>query len=321
MKTEPLVLDPPKRGAFRSKSDSRQQQQRPTSGMGEMAGILDGIVTKDGIFATEIPFLGLIRRSNPTSLGHGMLRPSICLVVQGKKRTILGREIVTYGAGSYVLSSVDFPSAGQVVEASPSVPYLGINIDLEPDEIASVRLEAKISASDKLDLQGATFAESDSKLEDVQLRFVRLLREPAENIAFLAPILRRELIFRLFSSPAARPVLDAFARHRKSGIYEAIAWMKKNFREPIPIERLAQKAGTSKSVFHRQFRALTTLSPLQYRQRLRLLEARRLLLTGSDAATAAFDVGYESATQFSREYSRLFGEPPRRDIDQLNARR
>jgi AraC-like DNA-binding protein len=321
MKTVSFVLEAPQIAPAGRKRGCRQHSQTAPEG-DELARILGEMATKDGIFPTEIPFLSLIRRSKPTPLSYGMLRPSICFVIQGKKRALLGREIITYGPGSYVLACVDFPIAGQVVEASPAAPYLGIRVDLDLEEIASVRLEARIPVSKSgFHQQGATVALSDAKLREAQLRFLRLLKEPSQDIAFLAPTLRREMIYRLLTSAESGPDFDAATRQRQAdGLYEAIAWMKKNFRESARMERLAQIARLSTSAFHRQFKALTTLSPLQYRQRLRLLESRRLLLAGSsDTATAAFAVGYESATQFSREYRRLFGEPPRRDIDRLSS--
>lgn len=267
---------------------------------------------------TAIPFFSRLRFSRPTPLTHGILQPSVCLVLQGKKRILIGRDVVSYGPGSYVASSVNMPLAGQVIEASPARPYLGIMIELDPREIAATVIEAKLPApAGPRRSRGALVAHADQLLWDAVMRLVRLLEQP-RDIPFLAPVIKQEMLYRLLTAEDGFPSWQHGIADRDGlAVGRAIEWLKRNFVLPLRMDELARGSGLGVSSFHRKFKAVTTLAPLQYQKRC-LLEARRLLLARvTDAATAAFTVGYESPSQFSREYRRLFGAPPREDIEQL----
>jgi AraC-like DNA-binding protein len=272
-----------------------------------------------GVATSAIPYLSFLRFNQPTRLSHGVLQPSICLVVQGRKRILVGRNAVEYGSADYVAASMSMLVAGQVLEASATNPYLGIKLDLDPREIAAVVLETKISVSSKTARGPAAFvARADQALCDAISRLVKLLDHP-RDIPFLAPVIKQEILYRLLTAGDTWPVWQRDSGNRDSlAVGRAISWLRSNLSSPLRVEALAMEARLGVTNFHRKFKAVTTLAPLQFQKRLRLLESRRLLLTGTvDAATAAFLVGYESPSQFSREYRRLFGSPPREDIAQL----
>ncbi len=287
----------------------------------EIADLVKRHVRSEGPTRTAIPFLSLLRFDGPTPLNQGMLRPSACFVLQGRKKILIGEEVVSYGPGSYVAAAVNLPVAGQVIEAAPRRPYLGLNIDLEPKEIAAALIELKTvlqPVSCATCALGGYVALASTDLLSALTRLVQLLEKP-ERIPFFAPLLKQEILYHLLVSEEGQTHWSAMAGEREGlAIGRAIEWLNRNFTAPFSAEPLAQKAGMSVSHFHRRFKAVTTLSPLQYQKHLRLLEARRLLLAGTgDVATAGFTVGYESASQFVREYRRLFGTPPRADVTNL----
>ncbi|MDB6078722.1 MAG: AraC family transcriptional regulator [Akkermansiaceae bacterium] len=276
---------------------------------------LGRFMPENGIRTTEIPFVTLVRCDAATPMLHGVLRPSICLVIQGAKRRLIGKEFVRYGENHYVVASIDMPSSCQVFEASSESPYLGLAIDLDPEEIAMLAVQTgrTVGPREKT-LPGVHVGETNAELNDALARLLRLLDHPHE-IPFLAASIRHEFLYRLLASPSGPMIYRNLMPDRHGpGISKAVHWLKAHFAEPMVIEDLAREAGMSTTTLHRKFKAITTLSPLQYQKRLRLVEARRLLITtGSDAATAGFEVGYESPSQFSREYRRLFGAPPLQD--------
>jgi AraC-like DNA-binding protein len=244
-----------------------------------------------------------------------MLEPSMCLVIQGGKKILIGNDIIRYGAGSYLVSAIDMPTSGQVTTASRAVPYVGLRIDWRPEEISGLILDMQIAVPDKLPASvGAAVNTADTELQDALLRLVRLLDKP-RDIPALAPLIKREILYRLLTASGGSTLYQSLlAHHQERGVNAAIQWIKKNFDQPMTIESLASAASMSASTLHRHFKAITTISPLQYQKQVRLLEARKLLFTGNvEAATAAFRVGYESPSQFSREYRRLFGATPVQD--------
>jgi len=268
--------------------------------------------------ATAIPWLTLIRIGAPTPAGRGMLQPSACLLLQGAKQMLIGADVVEYGPGDYVLTAVEMPVAGQVTAATRQAPYLGVRIDFDPREVAAFILDMHIEAPAPQDLP-ATYVESaDEGLLAVFERLLALLDKP-RDVAVLSRLLKQELFYHLLMAPGGA-ALNAAVRGggKEKAIGEAIMWIREHFAEPLRIETLARAVRMSTSVLHRRFKAMTVMSPLQYQKQVRLLEARKLLMAGGvEAATVAYQVGYESPSQFSREYRRLFGASPLQDAEQL----
>jgi AraC-like DNA-binding protein len=270
--------------------------------------------------ATAIPYLSFIRRPQPTEMNKGMLEPSLCLVLQGKKKVLIGQQIIDYGIGNYVLAAFHIPVSGQITEASQAAPYLGLKINLDPKEITALIIESGMQPPPQIRHTGpgAYVDESDADLQDALLRLVRLLHKPAD-IPILSHLIKQEIFYRLLTAKEGGALYQTLlASYREKGINAAIHWIKDNYAEPMEIEQLAQRVSMSVSSLHHRFKAITTMSPLQYQKQTRLLEARKFLLGGNvEAATAAFKVGYESPSQFSREYRRLFGASPLQDMAYL----
>ena len=288
----------------------------------EILSIASRIASTDGTTQSLIPFLSVIRSSKPTAITHGVLTPSFCMIVQGRKVIHIGAQIIRYGAGNYLASLIDMPWAGQILSATRIAPYLAVRMDFTSDEVASVILDAKLTirAGDGT-APGAFVGESDPKLLAALSRMLRALENP-QDAAFLAPSLKRETIYRLLTGRWGAQFCQKFILERHTlGIGKAIAWLKENFDRSVRVEQLAKLSDMSTSSLHHKFKALTTLGPLQYQKQLRLQEARRLLLSGTrDSTTAAREVGYESPSQFSREYRRLFGLPPIQDARTMRSR-
>lgn len=268
---------------------------------------------------TLVSSLHLYSSQEPTKPMTGMYEPSICVVAQGAKRVSLGEETYIYDAYHFLLSSVHLPTTFQVLEASPEKPYLGLKLDLDLREVAQMMVDSNLPAPrTQQSERGMAIGKMTLPLADAFQRLVGLLDNP-EDIPILAPNIQREIIYRLLTGDqGARLRQMATTGSQSQQIARAIEWLQQNFMEPLRIDALAKRAGMSTSTFHHHFRATTALSPLQFQKQLRLQEARRLMLMEDmDAANAGFQVGYESPSQFSREYSRLFGAPPLRDITQL----
>lgn len=277
-------------------------------------------LTQDGeLFNTAVPGLSLFRREEPTEPISGVYEPSICMVAQGAKRVLLGDDTYIYDAHHYLITSVHLPTVVQVTEASPEKPYLGLRLLLDQKEVAHLLADSKLpQPRPQQTSRGMATGEVTVPLLTAFQRLIDLLGEE-QDIPILAPIIQREIIYRLLvGDQGARLRQIATAGSQSQQIARSIEWLKTNYREALRIEELAEQARMSTSTFHHHFRTMTALSPLQYQKQLRLQEARRLMLAERlDAATAAFQVGYESPSQFSREYSRMFGAPPLRDITSL----
>jgi len=269
--------------------------------------------------ATSIPFLSLLRSSHPTPVTKGVLKPSCCVILQGQKRVLLADEVLDYGPGEYLAVSVDMPASGHILNATPDKPYLLLNIELDPGELAAIVLEAKVSIDTQQPVRGAFVGKTDDALQEAIYQLVRLLRAPAAEAAFLAVGLKREIIYRMLAGPDGRQLYQNIVLDQQDrGISKAVAWLKDRYDQSITVEELAQATNMSVSSLHHRFKAVTTMGPMQYQKQLRLQKARTLLLNGDvDATTAAYKVGYESASQFSREYRRLFGAPPMQDMKKL----
>ncbi len=268
---------------------------------------------------TAIPSLALFRREEPTEPMCGMYEPSLCLVAQGAKRVQLGDDTYVYDEQHYLITSVHLPTVVQIIEASPEKPYLGLRLTLDQRAISQMMVDSNLPPPrPHQSSRGMATGEVTLPLLSAVQRLVDLLAEP-KDIPILAPIIEREIIYRLLvGDQGTRLRQIASAGSQSHQIARAINWLQDNYTQPLRIDDLARQVNMSTSTFHHHFRALTAMSPLQYQKRLRLNEARRLMLAEPvDATTAAFQVGYESASQFSREYSRLFGAPPLRDINSL----
>jgi AraC-like DNA-binding protein len=285
----------------------------------ELAGQIMRHARKPGMASTAVPRLWLIRADQTTIPVPAVYEASLCLIAQGSKRVSLGEESVVYDAARYLLVSVDLPLVGHVLEASADAPYLCCKIDLDLAALADLVVSEGGGAA-KDDLSVLAVYPSDPDIVDAVCRFVRLLDRP-DTIAALAPLIEREILYRLLRGPHGAMLRRmAAADSRLSQISRAIACIRRRFDEQLRVEEIAAAAGMSASSLHAHFRAITRMTPLDYQKQLRLQEARRLMLAeGANAGTAGFAVGYDSQSQFSREYRRLFGAPPRQDIDRLQA--
>lgn len=268
---------------------------------------------------TAIPGLSLYRRDEPTQPTGIVYEPRICMTAQGVKRVLLGEDTYVYGKRHFLISSVDLPTVVQIIKASREKPYLGIVLKIDQREMAQLMVDSNLPPlRSQQSSRGMATGEVTLPLLTAFQRLLDLLDEPTD-IPILAPIIRREIYYRLLVSDQGERLRQmASAGSQSHQIARAIDWLKGNFTQPLRIDDLARQVNMSTSTFHHHFRALTAMSPLQFQKWLRLHEARRLMLTEhQDAATAAFQVGYESPSQFSREYKRLFGAPPLRDITKL----
>lgn len=274
---------------------------------------------KSGLHVTEISALSLSRGDAPTQPTSYMYEPSICFIAQGVKRVLLGDDTYVLDAHHFLVTSVDLPSVVQIIKASQEKPYLGLILKLDRREISQLMMDSNLPPPRaKQSNRGMAIGEVTLPLLTALHRLIDLLAEP-KDIPILAPIIQREIVYRLLvSDQGARLRHMALAGSQSHQLAQAIDWLKSHFTQPLRIENLAMQVNMSASTFHHHFRALTAMSPLQYQKWLRLNEARRLMLIERlDATTAAFQVGYESPSQFSREYNRSFGAPPLRDITNL----
>jgi AraC-like DNA-binding protein len=270
-------------------------------------------------FVTAIPGLTLLRSDHPKPAGHLIYKPALCIVVQGTKWTTFGDRQYEYRAGQALVVTVEMPAFGTVAEASQSKPYLGVIIEFDLGLMREVMESLDPLPSGSSDRGRGVFVTNfDGPLADCARRMVRLLETP-QAIPFLYPTIMREICYWLLSGPHGGDVIAmTMAKSHTRCILSAIHSLRGHFSEPIRIEELASAAQMSPSAFHRQFKSITSMTPLQYQKQLRLLEARRLMVADeANVETAAFQVGYESPSQFSREYSRMFGMPPRRDAASL----
>ena len=288
----------------------------------EFAQLIERLTQSDGRHATAIPALTLFRFSHSTQPFHGVYKPALCLIAQGHKRAMLGDETLEYDPAHFLLSSVALPVATHMLEATPQTPYLGLELGFDPQQIGAIIAETELPdhAESREPVRGLSVGRLDAPLLDAILRLLRL-SEQTQHVGALAPLLVREISYLLLVGEQGDKLRRiATLNGETRGIGAALSWLKANFAEPFRVDEIARRAHMSRSGFHQHFKAVTAMTPLQYQKQLRLQEARRLMLSeDSDAATACLRVGYESASQFSREYRRLFGESPRRDIVRLRS--
>ena len=282
----------------------------------ELARRVAARAVAEGDALTDISGLRLYRRSVPTACTSATYEPSLVLFLQGQKRINVGKTVYVCDGSNFLLTSVDLPVVSQVIAATEKEPMLCILLKLEMPAVREILSQHEFQLRDEpADARGMAVGVTSIELLDACTRLVALLDAP-QDIPFLSPLIEREIIYRLLRSPQGRH-LRAIATlgeqgHRTS---KAVEWLRMNYAKPLRVEELASMARMGVSTLHHQFRSLTAMSPLQYQKQLRLHVAReRMLHDGLDAASAAFEVGYESASQFNREYSRFFGQPPMRDV-------
>lgn len=284
----------------------------------KLASIVTQFAPNEGVNETRIPGLECIRFSQIGERLPTVYSPCVCFIVQGQKRVLLRNEVYQYKPGEFLAVSVDVPVIGEVIEGSRESPYLGLKISLEQAALAELVAIADLSVVDAHTSNRAVFiGQSNDKLSDCIRRLTELLLVPDE-ISVLAPLLQRELYFRLLTSPHAQSIakLAQMGSHLQR-IAQAIRVLRSRYNQAMRVEQLANQVGMSVSSFHAHFKSVTTMSPLQFQKQLRLTEARQILLSEQcEVESVAYRVGYESPSQFNREYVRAFGVTPRRDADQ-----
>lgn len=269
----------------------------------------------------ESPIDGLffsVRYGSTGTCTCSVYEPSVALMLQGRKMTTAGTRVYTYGRGDLLITSMDVPTTYQVLEASPDKPFVGIGIRIDAVVMTDLirQLPLEDDAADDASVRAITLCRAEAALEEDFLRLVQILYSPRE-CKFRAPLIIRDIYSLLLLGEHGESIRRIFTNNsRSSRISQAVGWLRDNYREPLSVEALADRVHMSVSSFHRHFKSVTSVSPLQFQKRLRLSEAQRLMLTeGKDVATAAYEVGYASPTQFSREYKHAFGEAPGRDIE------
>ena len=285
----------------------------------ELARRISARTQTAGECSTGIPGLALYRRATPTACYRATYEPSLSVFVQGRKRINLGGTEYLCDGSSFLLSSIDVPVESQIIEASEKTPLLSIFLRLDMPTVREVLSRDDIpEVPFSTHRQGLVVGETTVGLLGAAMRMLELLDTP-EDIPFLAPLAHREILYRILRTPQAgklRAIATSGDLVQRTG--RAISWLRENYAKPLRMEELASTARMGVSTLHHQFRALTGMSPLQYQKQLRLQTARqRMLMDGLDATTAAYEVGYESVSQFSREYGRFFGLPPIRDVKTL----
>jgi AraC-like DNA-binding protein len=297
---------------------AEREIQRRQANREELVERVSRVLREDGTIQ-PLPGLRLARSSSPTAPLHGVSTPSVCVIAQGGKEVLLGESRYRYDPLHYLLATIELPSVSQVVEASKERPYLSLRLELPPTLVSSVLLEAEYtSPSKQADARAIDVSLLDGNLLDAAVRLVRLLDAPAE-VQVLQPLITREIIYRLLIGEQGDRLRHlAVMGGYTSDIASAVARLRQDFDQPLHIEDLAHELGMSVSGFHHHFKAVTAMSPLQFQKRLRLQQARRLMLGEDlDAASTAYRVGYQDASHFNREYKSLFGVPPMRDVQRL----
>ena len=297
---------------------SERETHRAHTYQEELAERIAEALPQDGA-VEPLKGLHLFRSSTPTEPLHGLSRPCFCVVAQGSKELLLGDSRYRYDPAHYLLATVELPVASQVIEASVERPYLSLLLELDPVLVGSVMVEAgHLSSRNQGDVRAIDVSPLDADLLEAAVRLVRLLDSPAEA-RVLRPLITREIVYRLLMGEQGNRLRHmALLGGHTDRIAEAVERLRREFNQPLRIESLARELGMSVSTFHHHFKAVTAMSPLQFQKQFRLQEARRIMLGEKlDAASAGYRVGYDDATQFSREYKRLFGLPPMRDMERL----
>ncbi|AKG37064.1 AraC family transcriptional regulator [Paenibacillus durus] len=293
-------------------SEVKEKQQ-------ELARCIDRLVRTDGTHPTAIPSLRLIRTSTVSEPLHTVHEPSLCVIAQGSKLLALAQETFKYDPASYMIASVHLPVCGQIIQASEDSPFLGIQLGISTDQVLDMMKETSSAWRGKISSgRGISVSKTKPLLLDVIIRLVRLLEMP-QDIPVLAPLTIREILYRVLQDEQGDLVRQfAVMGSHAQCVARVIQLIHSGYDQPLRIEKLAKEVNMSPSSLHQYFKKVTAMSPIQYQKQLRLQEARRLLISESiDATHAAYKVGYESPSQFSREYARMFGRPPKNDVKQL----
>ena len=305
-----------------NKSTSDPGTTDPAAGLqAELVARIAGFVGSAENQATDIPGLTLHRRTTATAPCSMTYQPSVTVMAQGRKRVDLGSTSFIYGPSQFLLTAVDLPVISRIVEASEDTPCLALSLKIEMPVVRELLGREEIQVTEApSDSPAMSAGRASVEFLDACCRLLRLLEAP-QDAPFLGGLIQREIIYRLLrSDEGARLRSIATLGGQSHRTAKAIAWIAANYTKPLRVEALAGIAGMGVSTLHHHFRVLTSMSPLQYQKQIRLQAARTRMLTDDlDAATAAFEVGYESASQFNREYSRLFGQPPMRDIKGLRS--
>ena len=277
------------------------------------------ILPQPTVLKTNLGCLTLARVEQPTSPHNNIYKPLALLILQGTKHTVLGREDIVFGAGQYIVNNLNIPSSCCVTEASREKPYLALYIELDSDVIANLLQEIKPGCDDNAVHRAMAVAQADVSLIDAFLRLTELVEQSSEQQKIMAPMIIREIHYRLITGSLGKYIMTINTVGSKDNqIFKAVDWIKSNYNHKINIDMLAADFGMTSSTFYRNFMKVTSLSPIQYQKRIRLNEAQRLMLAKNfNAQKAAYAVGYESVTQFSKEYKRMFGMPPKANIGRI----
>lgn len=297
--------------------ESNADEQRLAASRNELIERIMSVLPGYGVLEI-FPGVFVARASSPTEHYHSVFKPAFCIIAQGTKQVMLGDEIFRYDPGHYLISTVDLPIVSHVSEASEDKPYLSVRVDLDPTLVASAMMESGVEAAKKdINIKAMDVSSIDADLLDAIVRLIRLVDSPDE-MRILAPLVIKEIIYRLLKSEQGARLNHLIAGGDTRRISRALKQFRDYIDKPLRIEDMARDLGMSVSGFHHHFKSVTAMSPIQYQKQLRLQEARRLMLgEDMDVASAGFRVGYEDPSYFSREYKKLFGAPPQRDIAKL----
>jgi AraC-like DNA-binding protein len=273
---------------------------------------------ESGEFNTAVPGLKCYRKNHTTQVGHCFYSPMALLILQGEKQVLIGSEEYTYHAGDCLISSIEMPTAGRIVKASEKEPFITVALNFDESILSSLAYEVPPTPFEQKAEKGVGIIKADDRLLSAFERLLDL-EDSKNDLKVMAPMILREIHYLLLTSELGSLLRSVSVKDTHNNqISKAISFMKDNFRNPLKIDILSKQFNMSESSFYRNFNKVTSLSPLQYQKRLRLYEAQRLMLAeGKDASSVAYDVGYESPSQFNREYKRMFGEPPITNIKRL----
>ncbi|MCM3902442.1 MAG: AraC family transcriptional regulator [Pyrinomonadaceae bacterium] len=304
-----------------NRREAKREDQRVQSNREELLERMARVLPEDGALEA-LEGLFLARLTKPMESTLALYQPAFCFVAQGGKQVLIGEEVLWYDPGHYLLFTVDLPVVFRVEEASREQPYFGLRLDLDPVLVASVLMESGFeSRKGDANIKAIGVNQVDSNLLDAVVRLVRLVDNP-HGRKILAPLIVREIVYRLLAGGEGARLghLVASSRGDTRRISRAIGRLREQYNEPLKIEEIARELGMSISGFHHHFKSVTSMSPLQFQKQIRLQEARRLMLGEDlDAASAGHRVGYEDPAYFSRDYKKLFGAPPQRDIAKLRS--
>lgn len=287
----------------------------------EIRDIILRIIPDVGNYPTSINGVRIVRRNNPTEFLRCFYNPSCILVLQGLKHMLYGNENIIYGKGQYVVSCTDIPVSSRVAQATEEAPFVVLILEFDSNLISNLLLETKIKNTVDYDAKCLAISDTEEELLDAFFRLAQLLEKSESEQSLMAPMIIKEIYFRLLTGPLGNQLrLINTKGTRSNQIARAISLIKDKYSEKLNMDDIAQCVNMAPSSFYRNFKKVTRVSPLQYQKQLRLYEAQRLMLSGNyDAASACYEVGYESSTQFSREYKKMFGNPPAKDIKSLAA--